>query len=551
MINGDRITDIKDTARIPLPQGAQVVDATGKFLIPGLWDMHVHWSNDRYLPLFIANGVTGARIMWGGPTHLQWRKEIAKGSRLGPRLIIAGSIIDGPEPLIPGSISVSNETEARQVVRWVKAMGYDFVKIYSRLLREAYFFIADESEKSGIPFAGHIPMSISAVEALDSGQRSVEHLDSLIAFGVLFACSRKEEELRKYREKASEGLSLQQTLTLSQLAAFRSLSEKILETYDDDRASALFARFVRNRTWQCPTLTVLRSMRSWDDRNFINDPRLKYMPKNVRESWDMKNHPFFASNTAEDWTIGIKVYQKEFESVGAMRRVGVKLLAGTDVLNPFCFPGFSLHDELGLLVEAGLTPMQALQAATCNPAEFLGLTDSLGTVEAGKIADLVLLQANPLEDIGNTRKIAGVVFNGKFFPKTALDEILAKIETIASLTSIAEPLLNAITGQNINSAVQQYYELKATRSDTYDFSENELNSLGYRLLKMKKTREAIEIFRINVETYPRSATVYDSPAEAFVASGDRELVIKNYEKSLELNPENSNAVEALRKLTTE
>jgi len=548
VISGDRITDIKETGKMRLPQGAQVIDATGKFLIPGLWDMHAHGSNDRDLTLFPANGVTGVRIMWGGPAHFQWREEIAKGSRLGPRLIIASPIIDGPKPVLPGFTSVSNEVEARQVVRQFKAMGYDFVKVYSRLPREAYFAIADEAKKVGIPFAGHIPMSISAVEASDSGQRSVEHIDSIIGFGTLFTCSNKEEELRKESEKAFADLSLQQPPTPSQLEALRSLSKKVLETYDDKKASALFALFVKNSTWQCPTLTVLRSMRFLYDKNFINDPRLKYMPKKRRASWELKNRPVFSSHTAEDWDIGKKVYQKELEIVGAMRRAGVKLLAGTDEPNPFCFPGFSLHDELGLLVEAGLTPMEALQTATYNAAEFLGMKDSLGTVEAGKIADLVLLDADPLEDIANTKKIAAVVVGGKYYSRPSLDEMLAKIEILANQTPIAEVMLKTIIEKDISSAISQYHELKASQPEAYDFQEQQLNSLGYQLLKMEKIKEAIEVFKLNVEVYPQSYNVYDSLAEAYMINGDKELAIKNYERSLELNPKNSNAVEMLKKL---
>jgi hypothetical protein len=426
-ITGDRITDIKKTEKVRPHNGAQLVDATGKFLIPGLWDMHVHWYDAQYLPLFIANGVSGMRIMWGTPGHFKQREEIAKGSLIGPRMIIASPVIDGPRPVWAGSISVGNEAEARQVVRHVKEMGYDFVKVYQLLPREAYFAIADESRKQGIPFAGHIPSSISATEASNAGQRSVEHLGGK-GLGILLTCSNKEEELRKDREKAFEGFSREQP----QLEGFRSFHKKLLETYDEEKASALFALFVKNSTWQCPTLTVLRSDSFLDDNNFTNDPRLKYMTEAERESWELKNNPFASSNTAEDWAIEKKVYHKDLEIVGAMRRAGVELLAGTDVLNPFCFPGFSLHDELGLLVEAGLTPMEALQAATYNPAKFLGLTDSLGTIDTGKIADLVLLEADPLEDIGNTKKITAVVIGGKYFPKPSLDEMLAKIEILAN-----------------------------------------------------------------------------------------------------------------------
>jgi cytosine/adenosine deaminase-related metal-dependent hydrolase len=168
-ITGDRVTEIKKTGKVRPPKGAQVIDATGKFLIPGLWDMHVHWYDARYFPLFIANGVTGMRIMWGTPDHFKQREEISKGSLIGPHMIIASPIIDGPKPVWAGSISVGNEAEARQVVRQVKEMAYDFVKIYQLLPREVFFAIADESRKQGLPFAGHIPSSISATEASNAG----------------------------------------------------------------------------------------------------------------------------------------------------------------------------------------------------------------------------------------------------------------------------------------------------------------------------------------------------------------------------------------------
>lgn len=431
-ITGDRVTEIKKTSKVRRAKGTQIIDATAKFLIPGLWDMHVHWYDERYFPLFIANGVTGMRIMWGDPDHFKQREEISKGSLIGPRMIIASPIIDGPMPVMPDSISVSNEAEARQAVRQVKEMGYDFVKVYQLLPREAYFAIADESKKLGIPFAGHIPSSISATEASNAGQRSVEHLGG--GLGILLACTNKEEELRKEREKAYRDFSRQKPPTRSRLGAFGTFHKKVLEAIDVKNASSLFALFVKNSTWQCPTLTVLRSGSFLDDKKFTNDPRLKYMTKAEGESWELKHNPIASSNTAEDWAIEKKVYHKELEVVGAMRRAGVEMLAGTDVLNPFCFPGFSLHDELGLLVEAGLTPMEALQAATYNPAKFLGLTDSLGTVDTGKKADLVLLEANPLEDIGNTKKITAVVIGGKYFPKASLDEMLAKIEILANQT---------------------------------------------------------------------------------------------------------------------
>jgi tetratricopeptide (TPR) repeat protein len=549
-VSGDRITDIKPSAEVRPPKGVQVIDATGKFLIPGLWDMHVHWYDARYLPLFIANGITGVRQMWGFPVHFQWREEIAKGLLLGPRQAIAGTPIDGPEPFYPGTISVANDNEAPQAVRKVRESGADFIEVDRGLPREAYFAIADESRKLGISFAGGVPYSVRAAEASKAGQKSIEYLGA-IGPGLLLDCSTKEEELRKEGEKAAEEFSLRRSRTRSQLEALRKQQETVLETYDPRKAAALFALFVENDTWQCPTLTMQRGLSYMDDKEFTNDARRKYMPKDRMKYWEPKNNPFVSSNTSEDWDMMKKAFSKKLEIVKPMRRAGVKFIAGTDLANPYCFPGFSLHDELGLLVEAGLTPMEALQAATYNAAEFLGLKDSLGTVEVGKIADLVLLEANPLEDIGNTRKIAAVVVGGKYYSRSSLDEMLAKVEAIANLTSIAEPLLKTITEKDVESAIRQYYELKTAQPDAYDFSEEELNSLAFKLFQMKKLKEAVEVCKFNVELHPQSFNAYDSLAEAYMASGDKELAVKNFEKSLELNRFNWNAAATLKKLKKE
>ena len=424
IIIGDRITEIGKTRQVRLPKDAQVVDGTGKFLIPGLWDMHVHWYLKEYLPLFIANGVTGARLMWGMPMHQQWRKAIESGSLRGPRLVIASPIVDGPNPVWAGSVSVRDDGEARQAVTKARLDGADFIKVYSRLTKEAYLAIADETKKQAISFAGHVPQSITVAEASDAGQKSIEHLT-----GILTACSSREEELRKQTEAAGSKLPQGQ---IPNPATLRQVNRLVLETFSPEKAAALFARFKRNQTWQCPTLTVLRSTAFLNDPNFRNDPRLKYLPSSMSNQWDPTKDFRFKSRTAEDFELARLVFKKQLEVVGPMRRAGVEFLAGTDVLNPYCFPGFSLHDELVLLVSAGLTPMEALQAATLNPARFLGKESELGTVEKGKLADLVLLDANPLEDIHNTQKINAVMVRGKLIPSAELQRMLATIEAAAN-----------------------------------------------------------------------------------------------------------------------
>ena len=409
-IVGDRISSVGPNATASVPTDAKVIDATGQFLIPGLWDMHVHWYQRNTFTLFIANGVTGVRQMFGKSDLLRWRGQIAKGSLLGPRMVVASPIIDGPEPVWPKSIVVRNEEEGRKAVRRVKQWGADFVKVYFLLPREAYFGIADEAKQQGITFVGHVPNAVSAGEASDAGQKSIEHLT-----GIVLQCSDKETELREEIVKPKDQGSRARAMATAR------------ETYNPKKAADLFVRFVKNQTWQCPTLTVLRSSAYLDDENLRRDGRLKYIPRQLQQRWSVR----IATMDENDSARAKKSFQKEMEIVGAMRKAGVQMLAGTDAGNPFCFPGFSLHEELALFVIAGLTPAEALRTATLNPAKFSGLEKTLGTIEVGKIADLVLLDANPLEDIRNTQRIKAVVANGRLFDRKALDKLLADAEGAA------------------------------------------------------------------------------------------------------------------------
>jgi imidazolonepropionase-like amidohydrolase len=421
VISGNRITALGKTGKVNLPKDVKQVGATGQFLIPGLWDMHVHWYDATYLPLFTANGVTGIRVMWGFPVNLKWRKELAAGTLQGPRLVLAGPIVDGPKPIWKGSTAAGTQAEGRQAVRKTKEEGYDFVKVYNLLPRDVYLAIADEAKGQGLPFAGHVPWSVSAAEASDAGQKSMEHL-----YGILLACSSKEAELTKDLSEARKDP------TTPDRALLRRVNEQIVETYDAKRAEALFAKFKANGTWQVPTLTVLRSMAYLDDPNHTNDKRLKFMPPAVREAWNPKKDFRFKNITKEDFAQQKKLFERNLELVSAMYRAGVGILAGTDVFNPYCFPGFSLHDELEWFVKAGLSPMEALQTATRDPAKYLDQLKDFGTVEQGKIADLVLLEADPLKDIKNTQRIAAVVVGGKLLSKATLQQMFTDAEAAAN-----------------------------------------------------------------------------------------------------------------------
>jgi imidazolonepropionase-like amidohydrolase len=354
----------------------------------------------------------------GGPMpavdQVSWRNQVATGAVLGPRLVVPGPFVDGLHPIWPGSIKVTTTDDGKRAVDSLRAAGVDFVKVYTTVPRPAYFGIAQEARKDDIPFVGHVPVDIGVDEASNSGQKSIEHL-----LGILLYCSSKSDELKADLMKGTN---------------VNQLNNQMVDTYDPVRASALFAIFIKNDTWQVPTLTIRHARPYLAELQAANDPRLKYMPKDVIDSWGA--HLDARQPTDPEVLASRKrLFQKEIELTGAIHRAGVKLLAGTDAGNPFAFPGFSLHDELGFMVQAGLTPLEALQTATINPAEFLGLTKTLGTVEKGKVADFVLLNANPLEDIANTKSIAAVVSSGRYFDRQALDGLLADVADKAAKTS--------------------------------------------------------------------------------------------------------------------
>src|SRR5690242_1658433 len=405
VLQGDRIVSVSASDN-SVPSQGRVLDARGAYLIPGLWDMHVHIQDLEDLPLYIANGVTGVRLMFGEKNARDLRAKFAS-TPVAPDVLIGSVIVDGDPPVWPGSIVIHKPDDARRVVGEIKESGADFVKIYNGIPRDAYFTLVDEAHKQNIPFAGHLPYQVRASEASDAGQRSIEHLD-----GIAIACSRDELRL------------IQQLHPLRYLEKMNTAAEGF-RSLDAARCQALFAQFRHNATWQVPTLTVHRSMGYTDDSHFTTDPRVAYMSPEVRRRWDPSNDFRFRRWTHQEFEFHRGIFNADKQLVGMMFRSGVPLLAGTDAMNPYCMPGFSLHDELALLVESGLTPLAALQAATLRPAEFLGRTAELGSIAPGKRADLVLLSADPLADIHNTTQIRAVWLRGKYFDRAALDQLLA------------------------------------------------------------------------------------------------------------------------------
>ncbi|HTS77916.1 MAG TPA: amidohydrolase family protein [Bryobacteraceae bacterium] len=426
-IDGDRIAQI--AKKIPhVPRTATIVDGKGKFLIPGLWDMHIHLGPPEiFFPLLVANGITGVREMFTGipmPVIRQWR------ARPDVPRIFAPGFLDGPPmlwsgPAPPGAFAVATAEQGRDAVIALARSGVDFLKIYSSVPREAYFAIVEEAHAIGIPFAGHVPETVSPLEASDAGQRSEEHLN-----GILLACSTQEEQLRKERVAMMLDRSMPPEERMRELAW--PDSKMLDESYDEHKAQILFRTFATNGTWQTPTLALLEGFARAREEDFVHDPRRKYLLKAWNEQWDPRKTYFLKDLSPEQygkWEARVQALLERYEKlVGDMHRAGVEFLAGTDAngYNPI-YPGFGLHEELKLLVKSGLSPMEALQSATRNAAVYFGQLPAWGTVEKGKSADLVLLDANPLEDISNTQKIAGVVMRGRYYSRADLDRMLEHV----------------------------------------------------------------------------------------------------------------------------
>jgi imidazolonepropionase-like amidohydrolase len=404
---------------------AATVNGKGLYLIPGLWDMHVHldfgdWfpgSRDIVLPLLIANGVTGVRDMGSELDVVQnWRNEIEAGRLVGPRIFTSGPMLDGPKPRFPSSIAIATPEDGRRAVDDLQRRGADFIKLQSLIPREAVFAIAEEAKKQEISFVGHVPDAVRASEMSNAGQKSFEHL-----IGILEGSSAREDEFLKGDKTVSD----------------------LLEAYDAERAQQLAALLAKNQTWQCPTLVWERGGNLLDQTNFSADTRAKYVPGSWKDgAWKRFTEEIRKGYAPPDChgpcgrQDSLEARQKflktELELVQLLHKAGVPFLAGTDTPpGVYIFPGFSLHEELARFVDAGFTPTEALATATLNPARFFGMEGRLGTVEAGAFADLVLLSANPLENISNTRKIIGVVANGQYFEAKQLDKMLGGVEAHA------------------------------------------------------------------------------------------------------------------------
>ena len=403
VIRGNRIASV---GIVKAPAGARVIDGRGKFLIPGLWDMHVHLTipgGETILSVYVANGVTGVRDMNDSLEIVRaWQPRIASGSLIGPRIVASGPYLEGGRVPIP-YLLVRTPEQGRAAVDSLAKLGVDFVKVHNRLSRESYFAIAKAVKQHGMVFAGHIPDSVTVVEASAAGQRSLEHL-----FGFPSICTDSEKVALEPRHPI----------------------QRFLGTCADRDPTADFKQVAANGAWAVPTLVVTYPVSMLPDTVLGSDSTDKYRsPALKRLEKMMMAMP--GNVTPEAGAVGRKIFAKRIELVGAMHRAGIPLMTGSDAPGKSVFPGFSLHDELSFFVRGGLSPMDALRAATHEPARYFNALDSMGTVQTGKVADLVLLDANPLENIINTRRIAAVIWNGRVMDADERRKVFERAELAA------------------------------------------------------------------------------------------------------------------------
>ena len=428
VISDGRIDYVGDAAPTRIPRGSTVVDGRGRYLIPGLWDMHVHLSpgdadsglmRDYNLGLLLANGVTGARDMGGNLRLLSaWRDAIRRGDLAGPRLLITGDRLRPAGPVVPGApFPVRTRQQLHEVVTLLRQGNADHLKIVN-LPADLLRATGQEAEAAGLRMVGHLPPGISADSAIDAGYRSIDH-----AHALLNAASVNEAQVLRRQQRFLDRSRLRMWFDRTLRGDEPPYPMPDPADFRDERLLALAQRSRQAPTWFTPTLRQSGAFWGQPGPLFDRGPAEYRRSGGQPDSVFAKRQPS-ASDSAE-WSLTLR-------AVGVLHRGGARLLAGSDMPAPWTLPGFGLHDELALLVEAGLTPAAALGTATTAPAEYLSAVDSLGSIAAGYAADLVLLDADPLVDIAATRRIRAVISQGRLLQRPDLDALLARVAVIAA-----------------------------------------------------------------------------------------------------------------------
>ena len=444
VIDNGKILSVSKVTDVQIGGTAKIVDATGKFVVPGFLDMHTHASNTLAnpptdFPVLLANGVTGVREASGSPALIlaikQQNAAVLAGQVDAPEVLIMPSTIYGGQAPTPAA--------AVQFVKDRKTEGADYLKLVAGP-QAAVLAILGEVKNEGFGVAGHLVPSISALDSSNAGWLSMEHLGA--GMGLILDCASDQANIRPavLADPAPPGPNVVNPRVYdgNHNAPYY---QRIINTYSDAQCQALAQAFVKNGTWQAVTLIRLRTQDYGDDPAYVNDPNLIYVDKTRRALWSQTGQLFTATITPATRATLQQYYALQLKVVKMMQQNGVKMLAGSDLGGGWVVPGFSLHQEFHELAAAGLSPLQILQMTTLNGAQFVGRQATMGTVEPGKNADLVLLNADPIADVTNLDKISGVFLKGKYYSRNALDAVLSNVAAAYA----AQPLKDLSTALDL------------------------------------------------------------------------------------------------------
>jgi hypothetical protein len=507
LIRDGKIVEVGPVNSVHPPAGSIVISGQGGFLIPGMADMHTHVDRKEMLPLFLAAGVTTVLNMGlASPEFVTAvRNDVRAGTTVGPR-IFAAFMIDGPGDPGPEYVALC-ERDAREAVDRAKLVGYDFIKVYSRLQPDIYAAILDEAKKQNIAVVGHIANSVGLESSLAQGQVMIAHA---------------EEYYKTYFQNQPDDNRIPEAVQLTRSAG---------------------AYVTPNLSFFAALTAITSDPRTMD--NLLANPGADFIPPDIRGSW-LSGRP---SKPSDRFVAELATLKK---LTSAMSQAGVPLLAGTDSPGGGMVPGASVDDDLGQLVAAGLTPFQALSAATRTPGEFIHrfvpAAEEFGMIVPGQSADLVMLAANPLTNIQNARRVMGVMVRGRWFESGELNALAQRpVPGYKRVRALEDEFENVLTKQGVQHAVRDF---KSRSQTTEKLPESFVNALGYQMLQAKRMADAVTLFTFNTEQYPNSWNVYDSLGEAYADNANYDLAIMNYRRSLALNSKNTGAGKMLKDLAS-